>query len=125
MGSMGNFCKRCKTELSHSDMRMDRDGKTIICPDCYDTAYGKKNEHTRMSELGKVNIEFTDDFDMPEHHDEPVSTLRYECTSCNFKFSRKRGFQFNNLCPYCGEKTVVIIGEKLKSDTVFEEFLKS
>ncbi len=32
---------------------------------------------------------------------------RYMCNSCGYRFSRMGHIDFNNICPYCGKKSVV------------------
>jgi len=34
--------------------------------------------------------------------------IRYLCNSCGFRFSRGIGVDFNNICPYCGKRSVVV-----------------
>ncbi|MFT4312281.1 MAG: hypothetical protein ACMXYF_03555 [Candidatus Woesearchaeota archaeon] len=38
---------------------------------------------------------------------EAIKKQRYRCISCNYRFSRQIGIDFNNICPYCGKKSVV------------------
>jgi len=32
---------------------------------------------------------------------------RYMCNSCGYRFSRMGHIDFNNICPYCGKRSVV------------------
>jgi len=119
--ALTNQCKRCNNPVSHADMRMDNDGSTIICADCYDIKSGKKPIVKPFSATDELNIQLVNE--TPEQSmaaEDDNEYIVYHCVSCNFKFSRKRNFKFNN-CPYCGKQTVVKYENNLTASNLLKD----
>ena len=122
-----NYCKRCKKEVSHEDIRLDKDGKTIICKDCNEAKKeAVKSKIETYSALDKLEIEPVEnelEKEKPDVKQEPGAEryIVYHCKDCNYKFSRKMSTNFNLVCPYCGKQSVERFKDNLSAEKLLAE----
>ena len=115
-----NHCKKCKKAVSQRDIRIARDGKSIICPECYEAKHGIKpaRPYSQLDALQIEPVETREEKTAVRHgRDEYVV---YQCTKCGYKFSRKKSFVFKK-CPYCGEPTVGTFEDRLTASKLLNE----
>ncbi len=87
-------CSLCKLQLPSTGMRYASDGKKLVCLECFNKLYKKKQdpmkenqyEYSRHSQETKVTLNM------------PIMVI---CTHCRYKFHYKTNFK--PICPYCGK----------------------
>jgi DNA-directed RNA polymerase subunit RPC12/RpoP len=100
-------------------MRPDGTGENMICMDCY-----KRNSPSKTMSISEAAAEQSQKLvKKTVERKEPM--VKYLCTSCKYKFSRKES-QTVGKCPYCGKSTIVLDNElgadKLLKDSVDKRF---
>lgn len=88
-------CNNCGKRVIFTSMSYGRDGKSLLCNNCY------KRENPDPATK-----------DMKEKD-------KYVCNSCKYKFSVGKGKK-NIMCPYCGKKNVSP-ASKLSADNILKE----
>ena len=120
-----NYCKKCQQPISHDTMRLNSDGKTIICPDCYegkrDSSKPKIEPYNALDTLGIEPVESDEAENKPDAVQEMAEYIVFQCTGCSYKFSRKKSFKFNMLCPFCGKQSVEKYENKLSANKLLKE----
>ena len=100
------------------NMRPDGTGENMICVDCY-----KRNSPTKTMSISEKAAEMSQPSRKPVEHKEPM--MKYLCTSCKYKFSRKQSQEVGK-CPYCGKETIVtdnqLGADKLLNDSADKRF---
>jgi len=97
------ICRACGRKVLMHNMRPD--GENMICLECYKR---KSGVQSAQSIFAKKEVENT-----PYHTKEEKKTVksekmvRYICTNCKYKFSRKES-QHVGKCPYCGKDKIVV-----------------
>ncbi len=101
------MCTSCKTKVDFEDIRYDKDGKNLICHDCYESTVKKKSSENESQK--KIKIEY-------EQRTYPSEVVKLICKDCRYKFSLAKVSRINLACPYCG-------GKKLMDDDTTAERL--
>ncbi|MBI2523184.1 hypothetical protein HYW19_02225 [Candidatus Woesearchaeota archaeon] len=94
-------CSLCKLEFPSAKMRYAQDGKKLICIECFNKVY-KKKQQEQVAIKEKQSYEYS----------KPNSTsgtvlnkpLLVICTHCKYKFHYKANFK--PFCPYCGKSSL-------------------
>ena len=93
-------CYKCGNEYAMDMMRMDPNGKNLVCRNCLDRKPLQKQVITKVESKPKKQ----ENFDMKE----------YFCKECKYNFSRAKHLVVSS-CPYCGSSgTVVTKGSTAK-----------
>jgi predicted RNA-binding Zn-ribbon protein involved in translation (DUF1610 family) len=118
------ICRVCGRKVLMHNMRLDDDKENMICNDCYKK---KASGIQPTSVLGKKAVE-NNPYEPSRHKVAKTKSekmLRYICTSCKYKFSRKES-QHVEKCPYCGKNSIVLdtqLGaDKLINDSMDRKF---
>ena len=83
-------CFKCGKEYSMDMMRMDPNGKNLVCRACLE----------RKPAQGQVKSE-------PKAQEQAMK--EYFCKSCKYNFSRAKHLTVST-CPYCGSGSVILKG---------------
>lgn len=97
------ICRSCGRKTLMENMRAD--GDNMICMDCYKKSAGAKSV---TSVFGKKPVE-NEPFKPAKSKgkvEKSEKMIRYICTNCKYKFSRKES-QSVEKCPYCSKNTIV------------------
>jgi DNA-directed RNA polymerase subunit RPC12/RpoP len=114
-------CRSCGRKVLMHNMKPDGTGENMICIDCYKKGLATRptmslKEAAAQAEASKVKKPATN---------EPMR--KYICTSCKYKFSRKKSQEVSK-CPYCGKNSIVsdnnLGAEKLITDSLDKRFEK-
>lgn len=101
-------CNRCSKEVSLNYLRYDKNGKDLICFDCYIKQHPEAKNKS-FQEVHKVDIK-------PKKK-VPYETTTYVCNDCSYKFELKKGTTVTKRCPYCSsgriEKYVPVMADEL------------
>lgn len=84
------MCRRCGKKNPVKDMKFDANGKDLICAVC------AKGSISTVKSVPKATTSTVN---------KPVM-VKYSCTSCKYKFSRKKEIGMPNVCPFCGKPSV-------------------
>jgi len=108
-------CRICGRKTLMHNMRPDGTGENMICIDCYKKGIASRptmsiKEAAAQEEASKVRKPATA---------EPMN--KYICTSCKYKFSRKKSQEVSK-CPYCG-KTTIVLDNQLGADKLINDSL--
>ncbi len=88
-------CHRCGNMVGLQYVRYDKNGRDLICFDCYLKQHPEARS-TSFRELHIVDIN-------PRKKGE---SKKYMCSSCGYKFYLKKGTPAAKRCPYCGSESV-------------------
>jgi len=107
-------CRSCGRKVLMHNMRPDGTGENMICLDCY-----KRNApvHGGTATISEVAAEHKPLAKKVSEKSEKM--IKYICTSCRYKFSRKAS-QDVSKCPYCG-KTNIVVDSALGADKLLNE----
>jgi len=86
-------CHNCGNEYSMDTMRMDSDGKNLVCRNCLE-----RKPQTRQQEKASSSKAKPQEQAMKE----------YFCKECKYSFSRARHLSISS-CPYCGASGSLMI----------------
>ena len=75
------FCNQCKEKVSIDNVRYMPNGKDLICNPCM----GRAPKSKELREIPK---------------------MRFQCTTCNYKFSIRKDSRIERKCPYCASKKI-------------------
>lgn len=111
-------CRSCGRKVLMHNMRPDSSGENMICNDCY-----KRSSPNKSMSISEAAAEQTP---KPKKSSEKTEKMvKYVCTSCRYKFSRKASQEVSK-CPYCGKTSIVVdndLGaEKLINESVDKRF---
>lgn len=95
------------------NMRPDSTGENMICVDCY-----KRNSPTKTMSISEAAAEQTAKL-APKKPERTEKMIKYICTSCKYKFSRKETQEVSK-CPYCG-KTNIVLDSGLGADKLLQD----
>ena len=90
-------CYKCGNEYAMDMMRMDSNGKNLVCRNCLERKPMQKTE-TPKSTLG-VKPQKQEESPMKE----------YFCKACKYNFKRAKHLVINT-CPYCGSGNINVKG---------------
>lgn len=113
------ICRSCGRKSLMHNMRPADDGEHMICVDCARKGASMSSETT----IQKKAIE-NQPFSGPRKREEKTKSekmIKFICTSCKYKFSRKES-QHVAKCPYCGKQTIVH-DDQLGADNLLKESL--
>jgi DNA-directed RNA polymerase subunit RPC12/RpoP len=106
-------CRSCGRKILMHNMRPDSTGENMICVDCY-----KRNSPSKTMSISEKAAELTPKpLKKTSEKSEPM--MKYICTSCKYKFSRKQSQEVTK-CPYCGKNTIVL-DNQLGADKLLKE----
>jgi DNA-directed RNA polymerase subunit RPC12/RpoP len=99
---MAYLCYKCKREYSVKEIKFTASNKyaCVYCLGVVDKE--QKKEVTQVQE----------------------ETIEYICTSCSYKFSRKKSFLVKS-CPYCNKETVTVKSVKNANALINESMDKN
>ena len=89
-------CFKCGNEYAMGTMRMDSNGKNLVCRNCLERKVVKK-ESTAEPKTQKSS----------KQEESPMK--EYFCKDCKYNFKRARHLTINT-CPYCGSGKVITKG---------------
>jgi len=112
-------CRSCGRKILMHNMRPDGSGENMVCNDCY-----KRNSPTKTMSISEAAAELNaKPMKKTSERSEPM--MKYLCTGCKYKFSRKQS-QPVNKCPYCGKNSIVadsgLGADKLLQDSQNKRF---
>ncbi|MGV8171359.1 MAG: hypothetical protein ACP5OA_01565 [Candidatus Woesearchaeota archaeon] len=93
-------CRSCGRKVLMHNMRPDSTGENMICVDCY-----KRNSPAKTMSISEAAAEKAPKPVKKTEHSEKM--IKYICTSCKYKFSRKETQEVAK-CPYCSKNTIVL-----------------
>lgn len=97
-------CEVCSTRVNVKDMKFDMTGTSLICQECYERQASRSTRFMEQKNLGEsAAIERR-----LERAKNTINYIFYKCEGCQYSFSRKVDFKFNN-CPNCGCQSVKIM----------------
>ena len=89
-------CNSCKSRVALAGMRYSKDGKGLICENCW----------TKQS--NGVNLRVKPQTTFTRQSDNtPRKKVDFVCRSCSFRWSRAIDFRGPKLCPNCSRDTVL------------------
>src|SRR3989344_4855187 len=87
-------CSQCGKEYSFEKIRYGRDGKRIVCVNCYKSSM--EYDKNKMKEVQFIK------------EDRPRSNfIKLICIDCRYKFNLRRGSRIRPTCPYCGKSRLM------------------
>ena len=89
------FCNQCKEKVSIDNVRYAPNGKDLIC----NPFLGRSPKQQEQKEIPKT---------------------RFQCTSCNYKFSIRKDSRIEKKCPYCASKKIAA-RDAVTSHTVLDD----
>lgn len=103
-------CSICKGKFEVGKIRYSKDGKRLVCFDCYSAPNrtvkeGKKKVEVKLEPFKK-------------------KVIKLICLNCRYKFSWNNESRISLICPYCGSKSLTkneITAEKLIQDVSDKE----
>jgi len=93
-------CSLCKLQFPSNNMRYASDGKKLICLECFNKVYKKKQQQDLIKE--KQSYEYSKQ--SPESRAVLNKPILVICTHCRYKFHYKTNFK--PFCPYCGKSSL-------------------
>ena len=90
-------CHKCGNEYAMDMMRMDSNGKNLVCRNCLERKVVKKQETDAESKTQKSSKQ--DESPMKE----------YFCKGCKYSFKRAKHLVVST-CPYCDSSSIMIKG---------------
>lgn len=91
-------CYKCGNEHAMPMMRMDSNGKNLICRNCLERKPVQKNETATKSEQA---------IKTQEKEESPIK--EYFCRACKYNFKRAKHLAVST-CPYCGSGNINVKG---------------
>ena len=93
-------CALCKLQFPSNGMRYASDGKKLICLECFNKVYKKKQQQDIVKEKRPY------EYPKPSSVSRPTlnKPLLVICTHCRYKFHYKANFK--PFCPYCGKSSL-------------------
>ncbi len=103
-------CWKCRKVSEITEMRYDRSGRDLICPECLriekrgNMGKGMETETATVTGTAAKNKLQPDNIRGNSYggSDGESTTISYQCGSCGLGFSEKRGARVK-CCPYCGK----------------------
>lgn len=92
-------CWKCSKVAEVEEMRYDRSGRDLICPDCLKV---EKRVTANVTKATATNKFQPDNIKDNSRSDEESTTISYQCGSCGLGFSERKGAR-TRCCPYCGK----------------------
>ena len=86
-------CYKCGNEYEMGMMRMDPNGKNLVCRNCLERKSVRK-EHAKTDEKPQT---------------QETSIKEYFCKDCKYNFKRAKHLAIKT-CPYCGSGNVISKG---------------
>ncbi|HLC74770.1 MAG TPA: hypothetical protein VJH88_02845 [Candidatus Nanoarchaeia archaeon] len=77
------FCHQCKEKVSIDNVRYAPNGKDLVCLSCMSRAPKEKQAAV-------------------------IHRTRFQCTSCNYKFSLRKDSRIHRKCPYCSSSKIAL-----------------
>ena len=118
------ICRVCGRKILMHNMRLDDDKENMICNDCYQK---KSSASQPVSALTKKALE-NNPYEPSKSKAKSTKSekmIKYICTSCKYKFSRKES-QHVEKCPYCGKNSIVqdtqLGADKLINDSLDKKY---
>ena len=90
-------CYKCGNEYGMDMMRMDPNGKNLVCRNCLE-----------RNVVQKQKVKETESNKKPSKQDESP-TKEYFCKACKYNFKRAKHLVIST-CPYCGSGNVNVKG---------------
>lgn len=109
-------CGRCKKRTSVSEMRYDKDGKSLICKECYAYRYNNNKLESFGSERKMIKNEKKDPYE--------GMVVKYRCNICKQNFTLKRRADIRKRCPFCGRENITDQDTDLDADALIREASK-
>ena len=91
-------CYKCGSEYTMAMMRMDPNGKSLVCRNCLERKPVQKNE-TAIKNEQTIKTQKEEESPMKE----------YFCKACKYNFERARHLRIKT-CPYCGSGNINVKG---------------
>lgn len=88
-------CYKCGNEYSMDMMRIDSNGKNLVCRNCLERKQVQKQEQLK-TESAKVQKQ------------QETSIKEYFCKECKYNFSRAKHLRVST-CPYCGASGSIMV----------------
>ena len=87
-------CFKCGNQYTMDMMRMNLDGKNLVCKNCLDRKPVKKEDMKKPEPVKSAQ----------ESKKQAVNegTKEYFCKECKYSFSRSKHLEIDT-CPYCGK----------------------
>ena len=106
------ICRSCGRKVLMHNMKPD--GENMVCLECYNKSAGVKSAVSVLApEPKRTKVDKTE------------KLVKFICTNCKYKFSRKASQQVEK-CPYCGKNTIVhddqLGANKLINDSMNKKF---
>ncbi|MBS3159900.1 hypothetical protein J4436_03865 [Candidatus Woesearchaeota archaeon] len=95
-------CK-CGNCVPVKEMKYDINGTDLICGECYryqQLRFKEKVFGKSYNKIETITGKKRDTVDTRRFQEEKI---KYFCENCHYKFSRKKDFKFNLICPNCGK----------------------
>jgi len=95
-------CRSCGRKTLMHNMRQDGTSENMVCVDCYN----RSSNSSKTMSISEKAAELTGKpIKKTTEKSEPM--IKYLCTSCKYKFSRKQSQEVTK-CPYCGKNNIVL-----------------
>jgi DNA-directed RNA polymerase subunit RPC12/RpoP len=101
-------CNSCRRSTPLSNLRYEADG-SLVCRGCFEKKHNIFRKPTLEDKKPKKVV---------------VDHKFYVCKKCNYEFSKREGYPYKILCPYCNSDNVVE-KEKLSAESLIKEVDKS
>jgi|SRR3989338_1078238 len=115
-------CALCTLKFSFDKIKYSKDGKKIICVDCYNKIM--KKEQKAQTDDHKQNFETKLRSSQPRE-----GGIKVMCANCSYKFTYKPKPQLKPKCPYCGKGNIrkyeELTAEKLINEVSNIDFERS
>ena len=94
-------CYKCGKEYAMDMMRMDPNGKSLVCRNCLERKTDQKQSFQSKQDETKTQKK------------EQTVMKEYFCKACKYNFTRANHLTIGT-CPYCGSGSIVIKGSTAK-----------
>lgn len=103
-------CAICKLEFQFEGLKYSKNGKRIICLNCYD----------RITKADNLAVKTESEKKKKDKIQQPAASesIGVICMDCNYKFSLKKPSKIKLMCPYCGKNRLV------RDNTTADEMIK-
>lgn len=108
------ICRSCGRKTLMHNMRPSADGENMICIECAKKGISLKSEVSLSKAASELKSKSN-----KESKSKSEKMVKYLCTNCKYKFSRKESQQVEK-CPYCGKNTIVH-DDQLSVDKIIKE----
>ncbi|MBI2655011.1 hypothetical protein HYX06_01135 [Candidatus Woesearchaeota archaeon] len=92
-------CYKCGNEYAMNMMRMDPNGKSLVCRNCLERKPVQKQETKKIEDVKIQKSSKTEESPMKE----------YFCKGCKYNFKRAKHLVIST-CPYCGSGNIMTKG---------------